>query len=153
MTSKSLSEHAQVAQLIRAELKALGITGAKVSAKAFSLGTSVTINTIDLSPKQAKAVEDAVMKYQSYDNNWRNDIPQVKYVNINKDFSESLTEKAYKILTPENTIGLGFDHLPETFAEVGRNYDLRLLVDRILLGKDSCNFFSKELWSSAELCA
>lgn len=96
---RKLSEHAQAAKLIRTELKkAFPEIKFYVTSESYSGGNSVSIEYID-GPTQ-KQIQEIVDKYEyghfdgmydiyEYSNN-RNDIPQVKYVQIQREISENI---------------------------------------------------------------
>lgn len=104
-TSKSISEHAHAAKLIKAELKA-AFPGTKFSVKSdsYSGGDSVRIDYED--GPLYKDVMDRVRKYQygSFNSmediyemtNGRTDIPQTKYVLVQRSKSDAVTEVLVK---------------------------------------------------------
>ena len=159
--AKQLTAHAATSKSIRAGLKKLNIKLVSVRGKSYAGGNSVTVEVQDLSPAQYKLAHSLVEDHQygrfdgmndSYDySNEREDIPQVKYTFISNTFSDEMYDKALAVLTPENTIGLDIGEIPSSYSETRDNYKLRELIQRILSGRDSCNFFSKMLWSNEEL--
>ena len=158
--AKQLSAHAACAKSIRAGLKKLNIKPVSVTSQSYAGGNSVYVTVEDLNPVQYKLANDLVASHQmgstriddSYDYSNRNDkIAQVKFAFLRLSFSDAMYEKAFSLLTPENTIGLDLGEIPSTYAETCDNYKLRELIDRILRGKDSCNFFSKELYTNEQL--
>lgn len=96
-TQKAISSHAAAAKAIRAELKASFPTVKfSVKSESFSMGNSVHISWVD--GCKTEQVEKVTNKYQ-YGNfngmedlyemtNCREDIPQVKYVQTSRRFSE-----------------------------------------------------------------
>lgn len=102
-STKQISEHAAVAKLIRAELKANGIT-ASVKAASGSMTSKVTVDLMDCSPFVTDAITKELEQYQyghfdgmndMYVNSNTNiDIPQVKFIFINNSFSEKLQQDA-----------------------------------------------------------
>ena len=104
--SKQLSQVAQVAQLIKADLKAMGIK-ATAKSSSFSMGDSVRVKIENVAPKLA---EELKTKYSQYEygsfngmediyemNNCRDDIPQTKYLSIDIGFSADIQQAAFNI--------------------------------------------------------
>jgi hypothetical protein len=102
--SKSASRHAAVAALIRAKLKKHGIPGS-VRSKSYSGGESVTVSIdSDILPATRKAIEAFAHGFQyghfdgmtdSYEySNSREDVPQVRFVFVNVNYSDALVAAA-----------------------------------------------------------
>ncbi len=101
---KHTSNHAQVAKLIRAELKKNGIK-ATVRSKSYSGGSSVTVNVQqDVMPATLKEIEafcgqfeqghfDGMTDCYEYSNR-RTDIPQIKFVFVNVSYSDEIKQAA-----------------------------------------------------------
>lgn len=95
----NLSNHAHVAKLIRAEMKARGIKGT-VRSKSYSGGCSVTVRIEDQAPEVAKSLDQFTKQFESghfngmtdcYEyTNHRSDIPQVKFVFVENVASDGM---------------------------------------------------------------
>ena len=98
---KQTSSHAQVAKLVRQQLKSWGIVG-KVNSKSYSMGSSVNVYVNDLTPEIAKMVGDYLVQFEygSFNgmedyykmSNVRDDIPQVKYAFLNNNMSDEMAQ-------------------------------------------------------------
>ena len=98
------SRHAQVAALIRAELKKHGIAGTARS-RSYAGGESVDVTIHqDLMPATVKAVEaycgqfeygqfNGMIDLYEYTNS-RDDIPQVKFLHVNVRYSDAIRADA-----------------------------------------------------------
>ena len=95
--------HAAAAKIIRKELKKHGIQGS-VRSSSYSNGSSIQVTLIDPLPATLKAVREFASDFQygsfngmediyEFTNN-RRDIPQVKYVLVNAEYSDDLLEAA-----------------------------------------------------------
>lgn len=105
------TQSAEAAKAIRAELK-LAFPGIKFSVKSsnFSMGNAVDITYLD--GVFRKRVEEITDKYQyssfnamedmSEITNRRDDIPQAKYVNVNRRMSEELRAKITEEIKAED---------------------------------------------------
>lgn len=101
---KQLSSHAAAAQMIRAELKKNGIK-ARVRSESYSMGSSVRIRIEqDVSPAARKEIEvfadqfqyghfDGMQDLYEYSNK-RSDLPQVKFVFVEVEYSDELKQAA-----------------------------------------------------------
>ena len=106
--ARQLSVQAQVAKIIRKELKKHGIK-AKVRSDSGAMMTAVNINLEDEPPYVVKAVEDFAKKYKygHFDsmqdmyiaNNSKEEIPQVKYISVNVNYSRELKQQALDSIT------------------------------------------------------
>ena len=107
MEKRKLTYAAQVAKIIKSELKKLGL---KVSVRSahFSGGDSVDVYLEDVRPDLLEKIEERYSKYKmgnfdsmtdcyNYDNFNRN-LPQVKYLFFNNKCSERLRECAEKYI-------------------------------------------------------
>lgn len=104
MTKRQLTQSAQVAKLIKAQLKKSGI---KCTAKSdnFSMGSSVDINLENQPPWVMKAIEEQTDKYEygTFDGmtdcqgtkNRDFDGPQTKYLSINNRFTDDIKKAAW----------------------------------------------------------
>lgn len=98
------TDAAKAAQMIRKQLRLDGIT-AKVTSDNYAGGSSVDVNTTDLTHEQVKRVTKYINQFQygNYDgfndyydfNNSRTDIPQVKYVFLNNSYSPEVRQTAW----------------------------------------------------------
>lgn len=99
MAKRELSEQAQAAKLIRAELKKHGIK-ARVRSSSASMTSSVDVYLTDELPATVAQVEEFCGKFQEghfdgmtdcYEySNTRSDLPQAKFVFVHNDLSEEL---------------------------------------------------------------
>lgn len=96
------SAHAQAAAMIRKQLKANGIK-ARVRSESYSMGSSIRVKVLqDLVPAALEEVKAYCNQFQyghfdgmvdMYENsNSRDDIPQVKYVFVEIEYSEELKQ-------------------------------------------------------------
>lgn len=102
----NLSTHAQVAKIIRKELKARNIV-AKVKSSNSSLHTCIYIYTNDLSPATIESLQKFVDDYESdsYDSladyhgvkSNPKKLPRVTYINIQNSLSDETMQRAYEI--------------------------------------------------------
>jgi hypothetical protein len=122
-SKKKLSSHAATARAIRTELKKHSITG-RVTAKTYSGGDSVTVSVQNLPPWTMKQIKtycsqfemghfDGMVDMYEYSNR-REDIPQVKFVFVENDFSDELREKAYQFLL---NLMAAYEGFPPTYDE------------------------------------
>lgn len=105
-----MTEHAQAAKAIRQELKkAFPNIKFTVRSSSFSMGDDVRIDYVNGVP--SKEVEKIVNKYQAgqfdgmqdlYEyNNRRSDIPQVKYVLVQREISQDVREAVKQRIAKE----------------------------------------------------
>jgi hypothetical protein len=136
---KKLSSHAATAKAIRTELKKHGIPG-RVTAKSYSGGDSVTVQLQNEPPWTVSRIKafagqfemghfDGMVDCYEYSNR-REDIPQVKFVFVENDFSDELRQKAYAFLR---------DHM-----QVYTDYPERLDEANNLRG--SSGWVTEEVW-------
>lgn len=102
---QTISTHAAAAKAMRTDLKkAFPTTSFSVRARSFAGGDAVDVEWMD--GPSSKEVNSVIGKYQyghfdgmqdlyEYTNS-RNDIPQVKYVQIRREISETILENIYK---------------------------------------------------------
>jgi len=158
----ALSEQAQVAKIIRQWLKSKGLQ-CSVTSESASMMTAVTVKVFDLNPDQYKEVTDFCSSYQYghfngmediYENsNYRNDIPQVKYLHTCNEHSDERKQLAYSFLRTRYS---GGEELPEDYKQA--IYNARLwdewastMVYRLLNG--SLDSMSEEFWNSLQPAA
>lgn len=118
--AKQISNHAAAAKLIRAELKKNGVNG-KVRATA----SSIYVTLIDVTPTVADQVRAYASQYQygRYDgmtdcyemSNSRKDIPQVQFVIVQVEFSDSVKAAAWAFACDY----YGLDDAPEDHKKAG----------------------------------
>ena len=119
----TLSTHAAAAKAIRTELKKNGIK-ARVTCDSYSMGSSVRVELENEAPWTVKAITSFVNKFQyghfngmediyEYSNN-REDIPQVKFVFVENNFTDELKQKAYEALL--SGFG-GYENHPEKYED------------------------------------
>lgn len=121
--SKSISEHAHVAKLIRQELKKHGVKG-RVSAKSYSGGSSVRVELDNPLAATAALVSKFCDRFQMGDFNGMEDIyeyrkddddlPKVKFVFVQANYSEERKQAAWDYLRA--TMG-GFEEAPESYKD------------------------------------
>ena len=103
--------HAAAAKIIRKELKKHGIQGS-VRSSSYSNGSSIQVTLNDPLPATLKAVRGFASDFQygsfngmediyEFTNN-RRDIPQVKYVLVNAEYSDDLIEAAEAVAERAN---------------------------------------------------
>lgn len=116
--SKEISTQAQVAALIRKDLKELGLKNSKVHSTSFAGGNAVDVYVYNVNPKFLEKLESRYAKYEyghfdgmtdsyNYDNVHK-DIPQVKFLMIHNERTpelikavESYRKNIYGITTDE----------------------------------------------------
>jgi len=104
---KEISEHAAAAKAIRAIVKKHGAQG-KVKSATYSMGSSVYVYLTNPTTEQYIAVGDEVKAYQyghfdgmvdMYEStNCREDIPQVKYVLVEVEYTEDVLQRAWDVV-------------------------------------------------------
>lgn len=114
---------ALTAAAIRKKLKEMGIK-ASVTSDNFAGGNSVRVHMEDMSPETSEKVRVMARAYQygHFDgmndiyeySNRREDIPQVKYVQVENRCSDAMRERIYKFAREYWT---GGDTFPENMAE------------------------------------
>lgn len=120
-----LSPHAAAAKAIRAELKKNGIK-AKVRSSSFSMGNSVSVTVFDQTPMTMREIESYCNQFQygHFDgmqdlyehSNRREDIPQVKFVSVTNERSESTKQGVWDWM---RAYYADFENAPESYAEAG----------------------------------
>lgn len=118
------SQQAQVATLIRRELKANGIAG-RAKSRSASMMTAVDVYLIDPLPATIKRVEQfcAQYEYGSFDgmtdmynyDNVNNDIPQVKYLHVHAEYSDVLQQAAWAMVRAHRD---EFAAAPERYTDI-----------------------------------
>jgi hypothetical protein len=104
---RTLSQAAQAAKAIRAELKKRSIS-AKVTSKVYSMGSSVDVTiTQDLEPKTAAEVKDFCGQYQQghfdgmtdmYEySNGNDNLPQAKFVFVRIEYTDERVAAAKEL--------------------------------------------------------
>lgn len=147
------STQAQAAAMIRKHLKAHGIA-ARVTSESASMMTAVNVRlTGDPLPATRKAVEEYCKQFQyghfdgmidmyEYSNS-RDDIPQVKYVSVDTDYSEEIRQEVYEYLC-ENFADFGHlsgNYLDNCNASAGSEW-VSTWVHRVLYGSLTCDFWT-----------
>ncbi len=104
MSKRQPTQHAQVAKLIKAELRSYGIK-CTVKSSSFSMGNSVDVNVENQPPWIMKAIEAQTDKYEygTFDSmtdcqgtkNRDFDGPQTKYLSINNYYTAELKQAAW----------------------------------------------------------
>jgi len=121
--AKQKSIPAQAAAEIRKELKKHGIK-ARVRSESYSMGSSVNVDINNEPPGVAKRIEAFANQYQQghfdgmqdlYEySNSRDDLPQVKFVFVNNNFSDDMFEDAYQWL--RDTMA-DYEDMPESYND------------------------------------
>lgn len=140
------SQQAQVATLCRKYLKTKDIP-AKVTSKSFAGGNDVNIDVYNQSPGIIENLENEFAQYRQGDfngmediyeySNPHDDIPQVKYLFINNNFSDDFYQKAWTFL---QNWAAGADQYPENYKDLPNNARVfgqwaSQIVSRLLNGK------------------
>jgi hypothetical protein len=120
---KQQSTQAQVAKLVRQQLKAMGIR-AKVTSDSFAGGNSVDVRCVDLPAGKVRELEKLFKKYQYghfngmediYEiSNSRDDLPQVKYLHVTNELSDERKQSVYSELRGK---WASLQGLPESYQE------------------------------------
>ena len=119
---RQLTEAAKVAAQIRKHLKANGVT-AKVSSSNYSGGNSVRVLLFNPLPATRQQVEAYTSQFEygkfdgmtdSYDySNIRDDIPQVRFLFVNAEYSDDLRQDCWEWLKDYYK----FDNAPESWRD------------------------------------
>lgn len=147
------SEQAQAAAMIRKHLKAHGIK-ARVTSASGSMTSSVNVTIKDdVLPATRKAIENYCNQFQyghfdgmqdlyEYSNS-RDDIPQVKYVMINTDYSDEIRQEVYEYLCANfaDFSDLSGNYADNINAAAGREW-VSTWVHRVLMGSLNCDFWT-----------
>lgn len=108
---KQLTQSAQVAKIIKTELKKRGIS-CKAKSSNFSMGSSVDVDFTDCDPRLVKELRkefdryeygsfNAYEDYMDTKNQEFSHLPQTKYLTFNNSLSDDLTKKAFEYLRDE----------------------------------------------------
>ena len=113
---KSISEHAAAAKQCRA------------TSESYSMGSSIRVRTTDATKCQQKQISKYCAQYQyghfdgmqdMYEsNNRRDDLPQVKYVFCEFDFSADITQAAYEWARVHFNFEGDSEDLPALYVDV-----------------------------------
>jgi hypothetical protein len=152
--TKQLSTQAQAAKMIRASLKANGIS-AKVTSESASMMTAVRVEILgDVLPATKKAVEAYANQFQYghfdgmqdlYEYSNRNaDLPQVKYVTVTATYSDEIKQEVLTYLCANYA---DFANVPTTLAEVkyytqAGSESVHTWIHRVLAGVEAVEFWS-----------
>lgn len=152
-----MSIHAETAKAIRKELKKeFPLVKFSVTSQKYSGGNSVYIEW--LNGPSSYMVDKIVYKYQQgdfngmedvYENtNRRNDIPQVKYVQVRREVSEELQQNVFELLQKTHN---GFDEL-SSMDECSDNlknqcstWTARGYIYRLLVNEDLTNGYQRKV--------
>lgn len=152
-----MSTHAEAAKSVKTELKkAFPNVKFKVSSKTYSSGNSLRASWVD--GPTTKEVNKIMDKYQyghfdgmtdCYDmTNCRNDIPQVKYVFVDREISEPVNESVFQMLQQSYNLFDKVSSMDETSHELLKHWSVwtaREYIQRIVRDMDLSNGFSIEL--------
>lgn len=124
---KQISEHAAAAKQCRAFVKSLGLTGSATS-DSYSMGSSIRVRATNANLAQQKQISEFCAQYQygHFDgmqdiyesNNRRDDIPQVKHVFTEFDFSDDVKQAAYEWARVQLNYEGDSDDLPAQYSDV-----------------------------------
>lgn len=148
---KEISRHAAAAKAIRQDLKkAFGIVKFEVRSQAYSGGTSVRVDWVD--GPTTEQVREIVGKYQYGGYNWmgdiyentnsRIDLPQVKFVQWQREISEKTKKECFEELQKTHA---GFELVKDIWecsAELMKKWSVWTAgeyVHRILYKQDLTN--------------
>ncbi len=161
--TRTLSTAAAAAKAIRKQLKAAGIP-ARVTSENFSGGNAVNITlTNNPMPATVAAVrlETAQYQYGSFDSmtdsydytNRRDDIPQVRYLSVDVEFTADMEQIAWDYL---RGIEAGWSHCPERYSDL-RHTDCNSdrpndwaqnAVLRVLIGEYDRRLCGSSFWAA-----
>ena len=145
---KTISAHAAAAKEIRTELKKFGIK-ARVKASSASMTSSVDIYLNNTPPHILDAITSFCNQYQyghfngmddCYYYSNRQDLPQVKFVFVNNNFSDDIRQAAWTEL--RNRLE-GMDQYHEDVEQATNNYDAQSELWRYMNGSDKSFMFSQ----------
>lgn len=134
LTARKLSTHAAVASIVRKHLKSLGIA-CEARSESFAGGNAVRVKVVDQNPETIESIKSFCSTYQAghfngmddiyeYDN-CSKDIPQVKYLTVSNQASESLRQKIWDYARGHYA---GLESAPEAVKDAGMffsaNWDL-----------------------------
>lgn len=143
------TEAAKAAAMIRKHLKENGIK-AKVTSQNYSGGNSINVKTYDLLPATEKLVNEYLgqFEYGHFDgmtdcynySNVRDEIPQVKFVFLNNEYTNELLQKAWDWLRGYYDY---FTDAPEKVEDAGhfRISELGMYGDQFLFQEMRRNAF------------
>ena len=102
---KTLTEAAQVAKIIKTELKKHGIK-CSVTSENYSMGDSVRVNVYDLLPATLSKIQSFCNQYKSGDFDGMTDCytyrdvkgPSAKYICVNSHYSDDIRQDAWDYL-------------------------------------------------------
>ena len=137
---KTISTHAATAKAIRTELKKeFPLVAFSVRARSFSGGTSVDVEWIN--GPTYDTVNKIIGKYQYghfngmediYENtNSRNDIPQVKYVQIRREVSEDIKQQIFEHCKKTYNHWENLSSMDEYNPELKKHWDVWVARDYI----------------------
>ena len=126
--ARQMSIPAQAASMIRQYMRANGIAGS-VRSESYSMGSSVNVSVVDMSPAVVKDLEAYANQFQ-YGNfngmediyeysNSREDIPQVKYVFVRNEISAGLRQQIWDFARGYYN---GLENAPADAIEAGNYY-------------------------------
>ena len=147
------STQAQTAAMIRKHLKAHGIA-ARVTSESASMMTAVRVQlTGDPLPAARKEIETYCKQFQyghfdgmidMYEySNGRDDIPQVKYITIDTQYSDEIKQEVYEYLCANfaDFSDLSGNYVDNANASAGREW-VSTWVHRVLMGSLNCDFWT-----------
>ena len=146
-TTKIVSQHAQVAKIIRTYLKTQGLKG-RVSASGTRGATSVSVGLINASPAQVADVKQFVLKYKygrfngmtdGYDmTNSRDDIPQVAYIWVEGRFDDEHKQRALDSLSARFDLpAMSVDAIPTNLIVMCEPTNMYVAMTQVLCGSHS----------------
>lgn len=130
---RQLSEQAQVAKICRQYVKSLGLE-VNATSDSFSMGNSVDVRVVNATGEQRDMINSELKQYQyghfdgmndMYENsNYRNDIPQTKYLHIHYSYSTDFEQAAYEWSKQHAMASDEAAQLPEHYIDADKNFRL-----------------------------
>ena len=146
-TTKAISNHAQVAKIIRAQIKAEGLKG-KVRASGTRGASSVSVKLLNASPAQVESLKQSTLKYRygrfngmtdGYEiTNSREDLPQVAYLWIESEFDDEHKQRALDSLSARfNLPAMTVDAIPTNLIVMREPTNMYVAMTQVLKGSHS----------------
>jgi hypothetical protein len=147
---KTKTEAAQVAAIIRKQLKASGVI-ARVTSKTYSMGDSVTVELVNELPATVAKVKAYVNEFKGGNFNGMEDIYEykktqglnVKYLFVKSNYTDDMRQSAWSFAKANY---FGTDELHENYEKSAwESYNgdyVSTLVHRILTGSRKSSFWT-----------
>lgn len=158
--TKTISQQAQVASIIRKEIKARGLIGTVKASQAAGT-TSVSVILQDACPKDLAELEQFTKPYKyghfdgmtdSYEySNSRDDIPQVRFLRVSAKFSDEIKQKALNAITAHFDLdAITLNDYPIRPITCLESLDMNVNIHRTLNG---CARPYVPFWTDAQMVA